>query len=379
MIGGRPGVVHFRCTFPRSQQPVGTQLTRFSRQNHRNPAPHYVGIPPPRPKTRFGVPEPQSEAGQTLCSGVAMVSPGSSRARPFPTSSPRRRAVKEPGSHGVDMEPLVATGAEGDRQSEKAAEVTRPERSARSPAGDSLIHSAEGLGQDIFKICKEYLRPLKRFLRKLYLPRDLPWEKRLRCMKKSLVVLGNHIDTFLQHYCRAWETKHWKKMLWRFVSLFSDLDAKQLRRLYRLSKNHQAAKLSVASSPLEPATSAEPGDSLPKLYNAWGLQGERRAMKKGLTKKQARAPEVTLSRDKGHAQKTLMGNGSNGTRPEGRAKEKGSRGEGPAARIPRSGSGRARAICSSPSRTAAAPLRLPPLSHLQTPSSSRVIVGVGEK
>ncbi|XP_007671103.2 uncharacterized protein C17orf64 homolog isoform X2 [Ornithorhynchus anatinus] len=249
------------------------------------------------------------------------------------------------------MEPLVATGAEGDRQSEKAAEVTRPERSARSPAGDSLIHSAEGLGQDIFKICKEYLRPLKRFLRKLYLPRDLPWEKRLRCMKKSLVVLGNHIDTFLQHYCRAWETKHWKKMLWRFVSLFSDLDAKQLRRLYRLSKNHQAAKLS----------------------------GERRAMKKGLTKKQARAPEVTLSRDKGHAQKTLMGNGSNGTRPEGRAKEKGSRGEGPAARIPRSGSGRARAICSSPSRTAAAPLRLPPLSHLQTPSSSRVIVGVGEK
>lgn len=59
--------------------------------------------------------------------------------------------------------------------------------------------------------CKEYLRPLKKFLRKLHLPRDLPQKKRLKYMKQSLVVLGDHINTFLQHYCRAWEIKHWRK------------------------------------------------------------------------------------------------------------------------------------------------------------------------
>lgn len=59
--------------------------------------------------------------------------------------------------------------------------------------------------------CKEYLRPLKKFLRKLHLPKDLPQKKKLKYMKQSLVVLGDHINTFLQHYCRAWEIKHWKK------------------------------------------------------------------------------------------------------------------------------------------------------------------------
>lgn len=59
--------------------------------------------------------------------------------------------------------------------------------------------------------CKECLRPLKKCLRKLYLPQDLPQKKKLKYMKQSLVVLGDHINTFLKHYCRAWEMKHWKK------------------------------------------------------------------------------------------------------------------------------------------------------------------------
>lgn len=59
--------------------------------------------------------------------------------------------------------------------------------------------------------CKEYLRPLKKFLRKLHLPKDVPQKKRLKYVKQSLVALGDHINTFLQHYCRAWEIKHWKK------------------------------------------------------------------------------------------------------------------------------------------------------------------------
>ena len=35
-------------------------------------------------------------------------------------------------------------------------------------------------------------------------------------------------------------------MLWRFVSLFSELEAKQLRKLYKYTKNNQTAKFLVS-------------------------------------------------------------------------------------------------------------------------------------
>ncbi|XP_007122941.2 CHD1 helical C-terminal domain containing protein 1 [Physeter macrocephalus] len=144
------------------------------------------------------------------------------------------------------MEASDAQGGEGDQPLEKGTDAPCLEGSSSTiPARDSLVCQAKGLGQDTFKICKEYLRPLKKFLRKLHLPRDLPQKKKLKYMKQSLVVLGDHINTFLQHHCQAWEIKHWRKMLWRFVSLFSELEAKQLHRLYKYTKNNQTAKCPV--------------------------------------------------------------------------------------------------------------------------------------
>ncbi|XP_063147108.1 CHD1 helical C-terminal domain containing protein 1 [Candoia aspera] len=113
------------------------------------------------------------------------------------------------------------------------------------PSGDMRVHYADGLTQDTFKICKEFLRPFKKSLRKLNLPKDFPKEKRLNCTRKNLTILGDHINMFLQHYCKTWELKHWKKMLWRFVSLFSALDEKQLCKLYRYSKTDQITKFLV--------------------------------------------------------------------------------------------------------------------------------------
>uniref|UniRef100_A0A8C3SXM9 Chromosome 17 open reading frame 64 n=1 Tax=Chelydra serpentina TaxID=8475 RepID=A0A8C3SXM9_CHESE len=95
--------------------------------------------------------------------------------------------------------------------------------------------------------CKEFLRPFKKSLRKLDLPKELPKDKKLKYTKKNLTILGDHINMFLQHYCKSWELKHWKKMLWRFVSLFSERDAKHLRKLYKYSKSNQMAKFLVRS------------------------------------------------------------------------------------------------------------------------------------
>ncbi|XP_035156615.1 CHD1 helical C-terminal domain containing protein 1 isoform X2 [Callithrix jacchus] len=197
------------------------------------------------------------------------------------------------------MEASDGQGGEGDKPLEKVTNVPCLETSSStSPARDSLLRHAKGLDQDTFKICKEYLRPLKKFLRKLHLPRDLPQKKKLKYMKQSLVVLGEHINTFLQHYCRAWEIKHWRKMLWRFVSLFSELEAKQLCRLYKYTKKNQPAKFLVALYPSdapERSSLAVQEDSLPKLCDAWGLRGDISSMKERLSKMQAPAQGSSLT------------------------------------------------------------------------------------
>ncbi|CAM9722663.1 unnamed protein product [Bubo scandiacus] len=136
-----------------------------------------------------------------------------------------------------------------------------------------LICCADGLDQDTFKVCKELFRPFKKSLRKLQLPQHLPREKKLKYMKESLTVIGERIDTFLQQYCRASEVKHWQKMFWRFISLFSTMDGKQLQKLYEYIKNNQMDKLVQLCCPLEKPDSVPELEEqkLKQLYISWGL------------------------------------------------------------------------------------------------------------
>ncbi|XP_066492565.1 CHD1 helical C-terminal domain containing protein 1 [Tiliqua scincoides] len=178
----------------------------------------------------------------------------------------------------------------------KNSKATPRENIARvTPPGDTLVHSADGLTQDAFKICKEFLRPFKKCLRKLNLPNDLPKERRLNSTRKNLIILGDHIDMFLQHYCKTWELKHWKKMLWRFVSLFSAFDEKQLRRLYKYSKANEMSKFlayyCLNSSDL--VTLPENGN-LMKLCNTWGLCGDVMIQEK-LAQMHPRSPSSSQS------------------------------------------------------------------------------------
>ncbi|XP_053130488.1 CHD1 helical C-terminal domain containing protein 1 [Hemicordylus capensis] len=165
----------------------------------------------------------------------------------------------------------------------RTSEATSKENLATvMPSGDALVYYADGLPQDTFKICKEFLRPFKKCLRKLNLPTELPKEKRLKCTRNNLIILGDHINMFLQHYCKTWELKHWKKMLWRFVSLFSALDEKQLCKLYRYSKTNQMAKFLKAYYGLDsPSLVALPeNSSLLELHSPWALCKDTRVQEK---------------------------------------------------------------------------------------------------
>nr|KAF6415107.1 hypothetical protein HJG59_001733 [Molossus molossus] len=80
------------------------------------------------------------------------------------------------------------------------------------------------------------------------------------------------------------------RMLWRFVSLFSELEAKQLLRLYKYTKKNQNTKFLAAFCPLDTPESsllADQEDGLPKLCSAWGLHGNISGMKERLSKMQA--------------------------------------------------------------------------------------------
>ncbi|XP_054064231.1 CHD1 helical C-terminal domain containing protein 1 [Rissa tridactyla] len=167
-------------------------------------------------------------------------------------------------SHKTTKNDLAGTAKE-------AAFVTGSESSP--PCKTPLICCAEGLDQDTFKICKELLSPFKKSLRKLHLPQHVPTERKLKYTKESLTIIGERIDLFLQQYCRASEVKHWQKRLWRFVSLFSEMDAKQLQKLYMYLKNNQMDKFLQLCCPSENPDS-HPGlkeEKMQQLYIIWGL------------------------------------------------------------------------------------------------------------
>ncbi|XP_039364071.1 LOW QUALITY PROTEIN: uncharacterized protein C17orf64 homolog [Mauremys reevesii] len=190
--------------------------------------------------------------------------------------------------------------AENEYLLSKGKEATSLKNSSSTiPSGHSLIRYTDGLDRDTFKICKEFLRPFKKSLRKLDLPKELPKDKKLKYIKKNLTILGDHINMFLQHYCKSWELKHWKKMLWRFVSLFSELDAKHLRKLYKYSKSNQMAKflkLYCSSQNLDSVPIPE-NTKLTKLYDAWGLHGDINNMQEKLSQIQSQPSPTSLQGD----------------------------------------------------------------------------------
>uniref|UniRef100_A0A8C6ZJ43 Chromosome 17 open reading frame 64 n=1 Tax=Nothoprocta perdicaria TaxID=30464 RepID=A0A8C6ZJ43_NOTPE len=123
-----------------------------------------------------------------------------------------------------------------------ASKTTCSEGGLGAPPGRAqLICCTEDLDEDTFKICKEFLRPYKKSLRKLHLPQHMAREKKLKYTRESLTLLGDHISMFLEQHCKPAEVSHWK-MLWTYVALFSEMDARQLHRLYKYTKNNQMDK-----------------------------------------------------------------------------------------------------------------------------------------
>ena len=95
----------------------------------------------------------------------------------------------------------------------------------------------DDLDQEVFGVCKEKMRPVKKALKAL----DKPDVSLSKSEKKShylqhLKTIGVRIDECLQEFSSdLTKSKEWRHHLWTFVSKFTEYDAKKLYKLYKHS------------------------------------------------------------------------------------------------------------------------------------------------
>ncbi|KAG8189231.1 hypothetical protein JTE90_013761 [Oedothorax gibbosus] len=91
------------------------------------------------------------------------------------------------------------------------------------------------LNSDVFKQCKEQMRPVKKYLMRLDLKEDeFPnEEEKSKRFAQYLLKIGRKISELLKSYKEPEKVKEWRSNLWIFVSNFTEQNAKQLYKIYR--------------------------------------------------------------------------------------------------------------------------------------------------
>ncbi|KAK1158207.1 hypothetical protein AOXY_G23049 [Acipenser oxyrinchus oxyrinchus] len=159
--------------------------------------------------------------------------------------------------------------------------VTRKVNKESSPLTDDLgktalkrpaVTTAGGLNLITFSICKESMRPVKKALKQLELLKDLPLEQQVRSARTQVLTIGEHVSTCLAEYSTAQEARYWKRYLWKFASIFSEHNARTLRRLYKYSQVNQEDKfMKTYWGTGFPGPAQVQSLECKQLYNAWGL------------------------------------------------------------------------------------------------------------
>ncbi|CAE1322927.1 CHD2 [Acanthosepion pharaonis] len=91
-----------------------------------------------------------------------------------------------------------------------------------------------GLPPEVFKECKEKMRPAKKSLKQLSNGDDSMSEKeQMNQTRQCLLKIGDRIHECLAEYNNPDKIKEWRNYLWIFVSEFTDLSANKLYKLYR--------------------------------------------------------------------------------------------------------------------------------------------------
>jgi len=122
-----------------------------------------------------------------------------------------------------------------DGKIKKEAKARKPKHHHHhSPHKSNPTPVVTGLEADVFKKCKEKMRPVKHALKSLDNPDlTLSENEQIRNAKKCLNEIGDRIRRCLEQYQSDDDYNDWKVNLWSFVALFTEYDAPKLCKLYK--------------------------------------------------------------------------------------------------------------------------------------------------
>ncbi|RXM96262.1 hypothetical protein EOD39_15903 [Acipenser ruthenus] len=136
----------------------------------------------------------------------------------------------------------------------------------------AAVRKRKGSAEIVTRKCKESMRPVKKALKQLELLKDLPLEQQVRSTRTQVLTIGEHVSTCLAEYTTAQEARYWKRYLWKFASIFSEHNARTLRRLYKYSQVNQEDKfMKTYWGTGFPGPAQVQSLECKQLYNAWGL------------------------------------------------------------------------------------------------------------
>lgn len=123
-------------------------------------------------------------------------------------------------------------------------EINKKKKKKSSATDDDYGDESE-LDPEVFQICKDRMRAVKKALKAMNdygedgKKRKDGHHYRKREFQHHLIIIGEHIDQCLkEHEKDLTRMREWRNNLWTFVSKFSDYKAKKLYKLYRhASKN----------------------------------------------------------------------------------------------------------------------------------------------
>ncbi|CAL1263193.1 unnamed protein product [Larinioides sclopetarius] len=118
---------------------------------------------------------------------------------------------------------------------EKKKNKVPPAMHITANAEPQVIDNTEReLKEEVFKACKEQMRPVKKYLMALdFKDEPLSAEDKTKLFSQYLLKIGRKISEILKGYQDPAKVKEWRSNLWIFVSHFTEQDAKQLYKIYR--------------------------------------------------------------------------------------------------------------------------------------------------
>jgi chromodomain-helicase-DNA-binding protein 1 len=173
--------------------------------------------------------------------GKLVPTPSNARTPKDPSKSLSSQAKKPSGSklkrspsnlEERRKEPSKAASKEDISMSSRAS--SSKSKASTKPKAKKVDDSSESESMDHAR-CKEELRPIKRELRGLESPPDIPAQEKAQLIKNNLITVGRFIDNHCTKITSDTRRKKAERHLWKFASYFwpNKISSEQYHNLYR--------------------------------------------------------------------------------------------------------------------------------------------------